>query len=439
MILGSGAFGQIANTKPQVLFTFIGPDIDSTPTFFVEVRPGSFMGIVANGAQIFSITSTGTYQGIYTFPELGGGLGAEGFAPALNGQVYGSAEEPGDSPAFSELFSVAPNGAFTAYPYNPSTVGGAEVPVQHPNNHLYAVMGKYGSARFAQLDYQGNPTFLHTFSASEGAPYLTFLGARGDFFYGLSMIGEFVNVGIFRLSTAGEFSWVIPSISPPYGASYGIDLVQAGNGKFYGTLPNGGTAGVGSIFEATLDGNLRTVYSFTNENFGNPENLIEASDGMLYGTAIGMYTHGQYNAYSNIFRVDPSNGNFEIVSVFNAGGSPVCPCKLLQGTDGRIYGISYYQNDDGTFFVLDLALPKPQPSVPLFAPQAGTAGQQVLLWGRNLLGATVVSFNGTPAASFSVPSSQGIWVDVPPGATTGPITVTTPNGSYTTTQPFTVN
>ena len=438
VILGAGAFGQTPKTTPQVLFTFNGPDIDGTPTFFVEVSPGNFMGIVANGAQIFSITSTGAYQGIYTFPYLGGGLGAIGFAPALNGQVYGSAEEPGDTPTFSELFSVALNGAFTAYPYNPSTVGGAEVPVQHPDNHLYAVMGKYGSARFAQLDYQGNPTFLHTFSASEGAPYLTFLGAKGDFFYGLSMIGEFVDVGIFRLSTAGEFSWIIPSISPPNGASYGIDLVQASNGKFYGTLPNGGTAGVGSIFEATLDGNLRTVYSFPNENFGNPENLIEASDGMLYGTAVGGYTHGQYNAYSNIFRVDPSSGKFEIVSVFNPGGSPDCPCKLVQGTDGRIYGISYYQNNYGTFFVLDLALPKPQPFVPFFAPQAGVVGHQVLLWGRNLLGATGVSFNGTPAF-FSVASSQGIWADVPTGATTGPITVTTPNGSYTTTQPFTVN
>jgi hypothetical protein len=157
--------------------------------------------------------------------------------------VYGSAEQS-DSPNFSELFSVALNGDFTAYPYNPSTVGGADVPVQHPDNHLYVVMGKTEGARiFAQLDYQGNPTPLHTFSASGGVPYLTFLGAKGDCFYGLSMIGEFIDVGMFRISAQGEFSWIIPSLSPPNGANYGINVLQADNGNFYGTIPNGGSAG----------------------------------------------------------------------------------------------------------------------------------------------------------------------------------------------------
>jgi hypothetical protein len=37
-----------------------------------------------------------------------------------------------------------------------------------------------------------------------------------------------------------------------------------------------------------------------------------------------------------------------------------------------------------------------------------------------------------------VPSSQGVWVDVPAGATSGLVTVTTPNGTFTTTQIFTV-
>ncbi|MGC9951008.1 MAG: hypothetical protein ABSF64_31995 [Bryobacteraceae bacterium] len=61
-----------------------------------------------------------------------------------------------------------------------------------------------------------------------------------------------------------------------------------------------------------------------------------------------------------------------------------------------------------------------------------------MLWVRYLLGTTAVSFNGTPATSFGVPSSQGVWVTVPAGATTGPVTVTTPNGSFTTTDVFTV-
>jgi len=86
--------------------------------------------------------------------------------------------------------------------------------------------------------------------------------------------------------------------------------------------------------------------------------------------------------------------------------------------------------------MLDAGLPPPKPSVGLFVPSSGSAAQRILLWGRNLLGATAVAFNGTAAAQFQVASNQGIWVDVPPGATIGPITVTTPNGSYTTPQTF---
>jgi hypothetical protein len=52
----------------------------------------------------------------------------------------------------------------------------------------------------------------------------------------------------------------------------------------------------------------------------------------------------------------------------------------------------------------------------------------VLVWGRSLLGASSVSFNGTPATEMHVASDQGVWVNVPLGATSGPISMTTPNG-----------
>jgi hypothetical protein len=56
--------------------------------------------------------------------------------------------------------------------------------------------------------------------------------------------------------------------------------------------------------------------------------------------------------------------------------------------------------------VLDAGLSPPKPQLGLINPSAAAVGQQVLLWGRNLLVTTAVSFNGTPATSFGVPSSQ---------------------------------
>jgi uncharacterized protein (TIGR03437 family) len=62
----------------------------------------------------------------------------------------------------------------------------------------------------------------------------------------------------------------------------------------------------------------------------------------------------------------------------------------------------------------------------------------VTLYGDDLLGATAVSFNGTPATTFSNISANYVNVTVPSGATTGLVTVTTPNGRSTSTGVFTV-
>jgi uncharacterized protein (TIGR03437 family) len=89
-------------------------------------------------------------------------------------------------------------------------------------------------------------------------------------------------------------------------------------------------------------------------------------------------------------------------------------------------------------FSLDFGLPKPAPFVNRIIPATGSAGQSILLWGSHLVGATSVSFNGVAAAAFQVNSTQAVVAAVPAGATTGPVTITTANGSFTTTQSFTI-
>jgi hypothetical protein len=423
-----------ANVTFQVIYDFTIPgSLTGTPTYIVEVSPGMFMGTAANGPEVFSITSDGTYNNIYVFPTIPSGFDVFGLAPALNNQVYGGGNASGTAPTVTELYSISRSGAITTYPYNPVTQGGPFNLVQHPDNHIYGFFATVvgAPAVFTRLDYLGNPTPLHTLSPDQGAPNLMFLGSNDDFF-GLSTLDGARSAGIFRMTTAGSFSWVTQSFAV---SGYSLALIQASNGKFYGTLPQAGRAGAGSIYEASLNGHMRTIYEFPRRTTGMPTSLIEASDGMLYGTTIGEDTHLLNNAVSTIFRLDPSSGNFQTLYSF-AGRD--CECSLVQGSDGRIYGISSSQQLAGTFFVLDAGLAPPKPYVSYFAPAAGSAGQLVLLWGRNLLGATEVSFKGVRATTFDVPTTQGIWVEVPSGASTGPITVTTPNGSFVTSQTFTV-
>jgi len=69
------------------------------------------------------------------------------------------------------------------------------------------------------------------------------------------------------------------------------------------------------------------------------------------------------------------------------------------------------------------------PSITSVSPNSGVKGDPVTIQGFNLSGASAVKFNGVSVLSFTVVSSTKIETTVPIGATTGPITVTTANGT----------
>jgi YD repeat-containing protein len=73
-----------------------------------------------------------------------------------------------------------------------------------------------------------------------------------------------------------------------------------------------------------------------------------------------------------------------------------------------------------------------------FAPHDGLPGDRVTFTGVGFgSGVSNVSFNGVSANVVSVTSSTVV-AEVPGAATTGPVTITTPHGSVTTTTPFTI-
>lgn len=76
------------------------------------------------------------------------------------------------------------------------------------------------------------------------------------------------------------------------------------------------------------------------------------------------------------------------------------------------------------------------PTVSSFAPATGAAGTTVVLTGTNLTGATAVAFGGVATSTFTVNNPTTITATVPAGATSGPITVITPNGNATSATPF---
>jgi uncharacterized repeat protein (TIGR03803 family) len=124
-------------------------------------------------------------------------------------------------------------------------------------------------------------------------------------------------------------------------------LVQVTNGNYYGTTDQGGTKSAGTIFDATSQGSLTTLYSLCCESTyaagDAPSGLTQAADGVLYGTTAlsGLNTckisvTGETAGCGTIFQLG-LGGDF--TTLYNFGGSDgSSPGGLVQGTDGNMYG-----------------------------------------------------------------------------------------------------
>ncbi len=120
-----------------------------------------------------------------------------------------------------------------------------------------------------------------------------------------------------------------------------------------------------------------------------------------------------------------------------AGGSIVASTQLRAvvpsgATNGPILVISpggtNITSSNLTVYVL-------APVINDFTPLSGLPGSSVTINGANFVGATNVSFSGV-AATFNVSADTQITTTVPATATTGPIIVSTPGGSVTSSVPF---
>ncbi|WBA44392.1 FG-GAP-like repeat-containing protein [Hymenobacter canadensis] len=81
----------------------------------------------------------------------------------------------------------------------------------------------------------------------------------------------------------------------------------------------------------------------------------------------------------------------------------------------------------------------PAPIITSFTPVSGPVGTRVTITGINLGSASNVRFNGTAQTVFTSNSATQLVLNVPAGATTGTLTVTTPGGtSAASSQTFTV-
>jgi hypothetical protein len=82
---------------------------------------------------------------------------------------------------------------------------------------------------------------------------------------------------------------------------------------------------------------------------------------------------------------------------------------------------------------------KVTPTLLSFSPTSGTVGTPVVLTGTGLTQTTKVTFGGVAATTFTVDSDTQVTADVPTGAVTGKIGITTRGGTAKSRTSFTVD
>jgi uncharacterized repeat protein (TIGR03803 family) len=120
------------------------------------------------------------------------------------------------------------------------------------------------------------------------------------------------------------------------------ELLQASDGRLYGTVLGGGTHGHGAVFALNPNGSgFVSVYEFRGGTLDGrlPGSLREGTDGQLYGTCSSGGTYNQ----GVVYRVQKNGSGQEILHHF--GSVPddgYSPESVIEGSDGWLYGVTQY-------------------------------------------------------------------------------------------------
>jgi len=305
----------------------------------IQGRDGNFYGTTQVGGNgncdsigcgtIFLLTPGGALTTTYNFQ------GSDGFFPLGNliqgsdGNFYGTTAQGGtgfnsNSNGEGAIFRITPAGVFSLLASFTGMNGSYPAAmIQGSDGNFYGITqyGGSGSCPGMYLTYTGCGSIfkftsggalstLYSFPAATNSTSnifpQTLVQASDGNFYGTtpyggtgSCSGEGQPSGcgvVFKITPGGVFS-VLHNFAPADG-SVPSALIQASDGNFYGVAQFGGAnncpaqsgvspSGCGTLFKITPSGSFTTLHSFgaTAADGQNPQSLLQAADGNLYGAA----------------------------------------------------------------------------------------------------------------------------------------------------------
>ncbi len=407
---GSKGIGVVYRTTAAgaitVLHNFTGYPGDGTyPTgALVQGNDGAFYGVTYQGGTsnlgtVFKITSTGTltilhnfvgYPNDGTYPRSALILGSDGnlYGTTLNG---GKAND-------GTIYKITPAGAFTI---------------------LYSLCSQTSCTDgFSPVI----PLLQHTNGKFYGSTSGNSLG--GSYFYSLDAgLAPFVKI----VNWAGKVGTTVELLGQGFTGTTGVSFggVSATFNNVSDTymtavVPSGAKTGTVTVttFTSSMNGNRAFLVTPVISSFAPSSGIVGAAI-TITGVSLSQTTKVTIGGRPAAFTVVSDT---QVTATVPRGAKT--GAKISITTPGGVAASL------GTFTVV--------PAVKSFTPTSGPVGTSVTISGTSLTGATSVTFGGVAATSYSVINDEQVDALVPTAAVTGPIAVTTPGGTGTSSTSFTV-
>jgi uncharacterized repeat protein (TIGR03803 family) len=345
----------------------------------------AFQGGSSNQGTLFRMNTDGTgfavLQDLFFSPDIPtDGSGPIGkLLQGADGFLYGTANSGGSAAAAAgTIFKLRPDGSGFVVLKSLDYDNDGGFPfgslIQGSDGTLYGTASVGGSPADLGTVFKLNPdgsgfTVLHVFDdASTGAnPESTLTLASDGKLYGTTFAGGGNSAGtIFRLNTNGSGFTVLVSLDASTGTFPESELLEASDGMLYGTGFEGGLYGGGTIFKLPRDGSsIAVILDFDGDNTGSfpHAGLLRATDGALYGAAV-LGGGGAPGGSGTVFKIETDGSGFTVLKNFDGGPSGGSPeATLIQSSDGKLYGtalqggsggsgVVYRLNRDGSSFTV---------------------------------------------------------------------------------------
>jgi uncharacterized repeat protein (TIGR03803 family) len=320
----------------------------------MQASDGKLYGMTQFGGNsgagvIFSFDpSSSVYAKLYDFDNSDGGANPSGSLIQLSdGKLYGMTPQ-GGSIGSGVIFSFDPvagtyiklkdfDNTGGSFPSGSLTLGS--------DGRLYGITTHGGNSDvgviFSFDPSAGTYTKLEDFDDTKGAyPYGILIQARDGKLYGMTAGGGINGFGvIFSFDPSDRTYTKLKDFDNTNGAHPYGSLIQASDGKLYGTTYAGGGSSLGVIFSFDISTETYTkLKDFDNMDGAYPYgSLMEASDGNLYGMTLG----GGSSGNGVIFSFDPSAGTYKELKDFGTNESGLNPSgSLTKASDGKLYGMT---------------------------------------------------------------------------------------------------